>query len=383
MSHPQNSTPLPPLSAVKFDANGMSLWIFLLSAEKAASSSEEIAKSLDNLVGSRVLGHFLKDFWDHSHGSLGLAPYYHLCNTISSAIGKMSAPIASEQEAQIQHETLWELGLMYRNCVMRVLRSNTSSFSPSSHSSPLSFETHRKTVLQIIRDVPKSKSDAKAVALVRDGYRCVLSGAIDFTSSCKYEEVVDLPGGAAETNGAHLFSASAHNANEGYTAAVLTVLKLFRLEAELESTLGDNANDPRNILTLDSTVHRFFEQLNMWLEEVADMPNTYDIVVPPSARRIFDKMYHRPPSRVTLRVAEELLQECAEHNITPPALPDPKLIAIRASCARVAHLSGAAAQIDELDREVEQTLFLAEDGSSASFFGSLLRLQSNHVNVGV
>ena len=47
-------------------------------------------------------------------------------------------------------------------------------------------------------------------------------------------------------------------------------------------------------------------------------------------------------------------------------LPDRRLLAIHAVCARVANMSGAADVIEEWDRGLDETDVLAEDGSSAS-----------------
>ena len=54
----------------------------------------------------------------------------------------------------------------------------------------------------------------------------------------------------------------------------------------------------------------------------------------------------------------------------PP--PDPKLLALHATCARVAHMSGAAEFFDKLERDVEETEVLAFDGSSAHLLRNLM-----------
>jgi hypothetical protein len=56
-----------------------------------------------------------------------------------------------------------------------------------------------------------------------------------------------------------------------------------------------------------------------------------------------------------------------EKMTTDPNLPvpAPELLALHAACAKVAHLSGAGAYIDEFDREMEDINVLAGDGRSA------------------
>jgi hypothetical protein len=53
-------------------------------------------------------------------------------------------------------------------------------------------------------------------------------------------------------------------------------------------------------------------------------------------------------------------------------LPDPRYLALHAACARVAHLSGAAEYIETFDRDMETTLVLAKDGSSAKLLAEAL-----------
>jgi len=53
-------------------------------------------------------------------------------------------------------------------------------------------------------------------------------------------------------------------------------------------------------------------------------------------------------------------------------LPNPKLLALHAACARVAHMSGATEVIDELERDAEATRVLTSDGSSARLLDHLM-----------
>ena len=46
-------------------------------------------------------------------------------------------------------------------------------------------------------------------------------------------------------------------------------------------------------------------------------------------------------------------------------LPDPRYLALHVACAKVAHLSGAGQHIDDVDRDIDTTPVLANDGSSS------------------
>lgn len=54
----------------------------------------------------------------------------------------------------------------------------------------------------------------------------------------------------------------------------------------------------------------------------------------------------------------------------PP--PDPRLLALHAICARVAHMSGAVNFFDQLEWDVDEMNVLASDGSSAPLLDSLI-----------
>jgi len=58
------------------------------------------------------------------------------------------------------------------------------------------------------------------------------------------------------------------------------------------------------------------------------------------------------------------------HPDAPP--PDPHLLALHATCARVAHMSGAAEFLDQLQWDAEETKVLAFDGSSADLLSNLI-----------
>lgn len=68
---------------------------------------------------------------------------------------------------------------------------------------------------------------------------------------------------------------------------------------------------------------------------------------------------------------DRLLATFSSHH--PDArLPDRRLLTLHAACARVAHLSGAAEAIDELEEDAQETRVLAFDGSSAHLLDYLM-----------
>ena len=71
---------------VKLDPNGVSAWNMLLAAEEAALKmvTGTSAKYRNELVGVRILGFFLLDFYKHSYHQIGLIPYQRLLKEVIS-----------------------------------------------------------------------------------------------------------------------------------------------------------------------------------------------------------------------------------------------------------------------------------------------------------
>jgi len=101
-------------------------------------------------------------------------------------------------------------------------------------------------------------------------------------------------------------------------------------------------------MTMQHDVHDMFDRLYLWLEET-NVDNCYHV------RCITDNKNFQVPEEITLTSSD-------------PAklpVPSPKLIALHAACAKVAHLSGASAYIDKLDQDADDLDVLAGDGGSS------------------
>ena len=73
-----------------------------------------------------------------------------------------------------------------------------------------------------------------------------------------------------------------------------------------------------------------------------------------------------------LRVDGNRLSVTFSSNHENARVPNPKLLALHAACARVAHMSGAAEAFDEFERDVDDTRVLAFDGSSSRLLDHLM-----------
>ena len=108
--------PLP--KDVDLDPHGVSAWNLLLAAEDAALERvTRPANYLDELVGVRVLGFFLLDFYKHSNvHQFGLIPYKRLLREVLSCF------TVSLTDDEATFEAVFDLGLSYRDHLMRVCK---------------------------------------------------------------------------------------------------------------------------------------------------------------------------------------------------------------------------------------------------------------------
>ncbi|KAJ7257588.1 hypothetical protein B0H12DRAFT_471613 [Mycena haematopus] len=362
---------LPSLTNVKVDNDGKSLWPNILSAELVAVkavATKPGAKYHDPLIGIRVLGFLLQDLWQHSQHSFGIIPYKELIKEIASSLSIPGHPVGSEEEAEAQHAKLQALGLSYHNHLIRVFRSNGGPMlKRSDHPSCPSLDLVRDRIISE-KKTPATEGSARTNALLRDGYRCMLTGQYDLDSADLHPELYDratADGVAmAITQCAHIFSDTAQDGeqNTGYAASAMAILRPFGLDSKAESVVGGNVHKHFNILTMRSDLQHLFDHLDFWLEEVIGEENTYEIV---SVKNKVFKLGLPLPARVTFRVDPDMVAACTARNTDLPALPSPSLLAVRAACSRVAHMSGAAEQADQILRDLEDTPVMAEDGSSA------------------
>ncbi|KAF7356433.1 HNH endonuclease [Mycena venus] len=199
---------------------------------------------------------------------------------------------------------------------------------------------------------------AKKHALVRDGFKCLLSGKYDLDQTLKSSQLTAKAktelSVVSATNCAHIFPVSLNPSKASLTdhsANVWQVLKMLGgLGTEFVDSLnGAGINQLGNILTLLVTLHEFFDRLMLWLEKVEGQENTYKTCYPQTG--ILDLDYL--PATVTFSTS------------TGFPLPRADLLAVHAAACCVAHLSGAAEFLemreDDDDDEVSSIMLSLAD----------------------
>ena len=77
---------------------------------------------------------------------------------------------------------------------------------------------------------------------------------------------------------------------------------------------------------------------------IQSQENTYIVEMAENERDVLRMTLPRPPTCVTFKVDPDCAAFCKENGTVLPELASRDLIGLRAACARVAHMSGAAEQ---------------------------------------
>jgi hypothetical protein len=84
---------------------------------------------------------------------------------------------------------------------------------------------------------------------------------------------------------------------------------------------------------------------------IQSQENNYIVEMAENEREALLMTAPHPAARVTFKVDPDCLAFCKENGMELPELPSRDLIGLRAACARVANMSGAAEQIHRIHRD--------------------------------
>ncbi|KIM38162.1 hypothetical protein M413DRAFT_420662 [Hebeloma cylindrosporum] len=295
----------------------------------------------DNLIYVRILGYLIH--------------YVPTDQGLESIIEEVRSCADADDSA------LFDVGKSYYDHFIRAFRANRSPIQTSSDcASPPLVDTHTDKMNDSLEEVTKSHGGAKKKALVRDGYRCLVTKRYDETSVYKIPTVFNLASADPNrkmgvTHCAHIFDESTdaniekdeHERN--YAATMWAVMQRFGYESIPDELNGSRVHRLENVMTLESTVHSRFDNLAIWFVATKGTPNRYKLE---AKHPWFLDEY---PEYVTFTTPDPV-------NLP---VPSPIYLAIHAACAKVAHLSGAAKRIDDLYAEMEGCRTLDPDGASA------------------
>ncbi|KAI5999983.1 hypothetical protein EDD15DRAFT_2362514 [Pisolithus albus] len=256
-----------------------------------------------------------------------------------------------------QYEKLLELGEHYYVYFVKIFMSNKGPTpAPSSHPSRRSVDDLVAKIKDELKDAAQNHQTAKKNALIRDGFRCVVTQMYDFKlvkESAALERAVKGGAPAGSTECAHIFpecinsNTSSGSKKEDYATTVLDHFGHRNLRKELNGALIHRLD---NVMTMERTTHQLFDSLQIYFT-ATEVANTYKL----------DAIRDYCPPYTSSRYVTFSTPDPEKY-----PLPNPTYLAIHAACAKVAHLSGAAEHIEEVLSRFEDTSVLAEDGGSYS-----------------
>ncbi|KIM47226.1 hypothetical protein M413DRAFT_64063 [Hebeloma cylindrosporum] len=302
----------------------------------AIDKGEEVG---NNLIYIRILGYLLH----HMPTDRGLR---NLIEEINSCA---------------EDSAILDVGNVYYGQFIWAFRANRNP-NQTYFDSPL-FDTSIDIVNDFSDEAPQSHASAtkKVViqALLRDGYRCVVTKIHDSNSIIKYEIAKAKESFDADPDQKLVFTSAAHifpditNSNTGKDEdnewTMWAVMERFGYDTLPDDLNGSKIHRLENVMTLASDVHHYFDQLSIWFAATPGIPNRYRLESP------YPQVLQMYPQHVTFTTPDP-------DNLP---VPSPDYLAIHATCAKVAHLSGAGERIDKFYQEMEDCTTLDSGGASA------------------
>ncbi|KAG6837467.1 hypothetical protein H0H93_009010 [Arthromyces matolae] len=217
-----------------------------------------------------------------------------------------------------------------------------------------SYVNLQEAIQATLTQAPQSHTAAKQNALLRDGYRCVVTGVFDagVKNIANWRDIVGK-GWVVHTECAHIIPEGiltdiSNNPEKSektsHFGAIVQSLGYGDLLAEVNSVQIHRLD---NVISLERSVHDKFDRMELWFE-ATNTAHTYRLCG--ADETDLNPSWNR---EVTFRATRDDL-----------SLPNPRYLEIHAACCRIAHLSGAAEYIEKFERDLESTCVLANDGSS-------------------
>ncbi|TFK34404.1 hypothetical protein BDQ12DRAFT_700465 [Crucibulum laeve] len=264
---------------------------------------------------------------------------------------------------------LLEVGKLYFDDYIRPFRANKCRTpTPSSRQSRPSFGRLADMISATLVEAPQSHSDAKKNAMVRDGYRCVVTAENrELTETIE----LDLEARVIPTKCGHIFpqsmnSSIAPSSGKIYAAAVRETVNRFGHKTLLPTELnGSGIHHLQNVMTLEIDFHVYLDELAIWFATTNEK-NKYKL------KGACDIMLRNYPNYVTFATPDPIKLP----------VPSPTYLAIHVACTKIAHFSGATEYIDKLYRDLENSTALDTNGASADMLEhALLQLRASGYKV--
>ncbi|KDQ52299.1 hypothetical protein JAAARDRAFT_198467 [Jaapia argillacea MUCL 33604] len=259
-------------------------------------------------------------------------------------------------------DRLVDLAQFYMDHFIRAFKAAKSCTpTTSTHPSRPSLNLTAQEKHALLQEAPQNHRAAKKLCLVRDGYRCVITGKYDKATSDnqkRRDSTFAAPAPISFTELAHIIAESTNadiqwgGSKRDCPASAWAVLGGFgKVDVQNDQLNEEGIHRLPNVMTMSHDAHCYFDGLELWLEEIDT--NRYLV-------RVTD-----PDYLVGLGINANNPQIQLTTTDVDLPLPDPHLLRLHAACAKVAHLSGAGQIVDAILRDIEELEVLAYDGGSA------------------
>ncbi|KZT74307.1 hypothetical protein DAEQUDRAFT_753793 [Daedalea quercina L-15889] len=252
--------------------------------------------------------------------------------------------------------------------------------SVSATQSPgLSFQQSVQSLEHSLQQPSITAQDIRQLILFRDDHRCVFTGALDLSSASTFAP--NLMERRA-TRVAHIISQSlsenitwttpAVHAQFGWAQTAGAIVERFGGFSPRD-ILGENdLHSPTNAFTATTEPHALFDNLDLWLTAAQDeqggtIPHTYDVSLI-DGEELLPRVGIGIKLRITLKATATVGGE-----VIPP--PHPRLIALHAACAEIAHMSGAAEHLNEIFRDADAVSDMTEPNAAYELTRALKALR--------
>ncbi|KAF8257881.1 hypothetical protein EI94DRAFT_1756444, partial [Lactarius quietus] len=297
----------------------------------------------------------------------------------------LSKELRSESwEGGDTNDVVFQIGKLYHDKFIRLFQTTTTAYpTPSLHPSCHSFDKLEAMTNEYMHADGKDYRTARRKVLACNGFRCLLTGAFDKTSTKHSTQLHELSRltGVCHLVACHILSESTMQGidltgtskdvrimdKRRHAASDMSLLASFGLDELIQSLLAEGGvHRLGNLLSLEPTCHDHFDALDLWFEHT-EKPNKYKVCVPADnlAPHLCRSNHLESDSLNHLFVTFSRTDDSQEY-------PNPQLLGLHAVCAQVAHMSGAAEAFDKVEHDLEDTMVLALDGSSAYLLDHLL-----------
>ncbi|KAF8872013.1 hypothetical protein CPB84DRAFT_1899544 [Gymnopilus junonius] len=262
--------------------------------------------------------------------------------------------------SSISDTALLEIRKMYFDHYIRAFRANKGPIpTPSNHASWPSFNMISDMINDTLIEAPQSHADTKKlVALIRNGYHCIVTGKYDVNSVIIVWELreritQDSSLQREVTECAHIFAESTNlsiepgTPKQDYASSMWAVMCQFGYEELPDDLNGSKVHRLENVMTVVHGFHMDFNTLKVWFLATTEK----------------EKYKLEAADSYVLCDYLEYVTFFMPDPVNLP-VPSPAYLMIHPACAKVSHLSGAAECIDKFYQDMDDSMTLDPNGAS-------------------